>query len=134
MKPLYLTLVLALPMAAWGQAQPVGKLYTPGPFDSLSFSGAAQVSFRQAITPERMQDSMNATMRFIVWGTMPIGSILGGALGTVIGLHTTIVIGAVGGLFAFLPVTLSSARHIVRMPEPVSDDAAAGVAEGTGPG
>ncbi|WP_374434009.1 head GIN domain-containing protein [Inhella sp.] len=47
MKPLYLSLVLMLPLAAWSQAQPVGKLYTPGPFDSLSFSGAAQVSFRQ---------------------------------------------------------------------------------------
>jgi MFS family permease len=85
-----------------------------------------QVSLRQAITPPRMQGRMNATMRFIVWGTMPIGSILGGALGSLIGLHATIIIGAVGGLFAFLPVTLSSARHIVRMPEPVDDEGAAG--------
>ena len=30
---------------------------------------------------------MNATMRFIVWGTIPLGAILGGALGNVIGLH-----------------------------------------------
>ncbi len=82
-----------------------------------------QVSLRQAITPPRMQGRMNATMRFIVWGTMPIGSILGGILGTVIGLHETIIVGAVGGLFAFLPVTLSSVRRIVRMPEPVEDEA-----------
>jgi MFS family permease len=81
-----------------------------------------QVSLRQAITPPRMQGKMNATMRFIVWGTMPIGSILGGILGTVIGLHATIIVGAVGGLFAFLPVTLSSVRRIVRMPEPVEDE------------
>ena len=40
-----------------------------------------QVSFRQAITPRRMQGRMNATMRFIVWGTIPIGSIVGGMLG-----------------------------------------------------
>ena len=40
-----------------------------------------QVSFRQAITPERMQGRMNATMRFIVWGTLPIGSVLGGLAG-----------------------------------------------------
>ena len=40
-----------------------------------------QVSLRQAITPPRMQGKMNATMRFIVWGTMPIGAIIGGALG-----------------------------------------------------
>jgi urocanate hydratase len=30
-----------------------------------------------------MQGRMNATMRFIVWGTIPIGSILGAALGGV---------------------------------------------------
>jgi MFS family permease len=82
-----------------------------------------QVSLRQAITPPRMQGRMNATMRFIVWGTMPIGAILGGALGSTIGLHPTIVIGAVGGLVAFVPVALSSVRHIVTMPEPVEDDA-----------
>ena len=81
-----------------------------------------QVSLRQAITPPRMQGKMNATMRFIVWGTMPVGAILGGALGSLIGLYPTIVIGAVGGLVAFIPVTLSSVRHIVTMPEPVEDE------------
>ena len=83
-----------------------------------------QVSLRQAITAPRMQGKMNATMRFIVWGTMPIGAIIGGALGNVIGLHATIIVGAVGGLVAFVPVTLSSVRHLVTMPEPVDDDAA----------
>ena len=66
---------------------------------------------------------MNATMRFIVWGTMPVGAVLGGALATVIGLHATVVVGALGGLFAFIPVTLSSVRHIVTMPEPADDTA-----------
>ena len=84
-----------------------------------------QVSLRQAITPPRMQGKMNATMRFIVWGTMPIGAIIGGALGSVIGLQPTIVIGAIGGLVAFLPVTLSSVRHIVTMPDQVDDGGAA---------
>ena len=40
-----------------------------------SFSGPVyninQVSLRQAITPDRLQGRMNATMRFLVWGTMP---------------------------------------------------------------
>ena len=40
-----------------------------------------QVSLRQAITPERMLGRMNATMRFIVWGTIPIGALVGGVLG-----------------------------------------------------
>ena len=40
-----------------------------------------QVSLRQAIVPDRLQGRMNATMRFIVWGTVPLGALLGGALG-----------------------------------------------------
>jgi MFS family permease len=82
-----------------------------------------QVSLRQAITPPRMQGRMNATMRFIVWGTIPLGAIVGGALGDLIGLHATIWVGAIGGLLAFLPVALSSVRTIVTMPEPAEDDA-----------
>ena len=37
----------------------------------------SQVSYRQAITPNRMLGRMNATMRFMVWGTMPLGSLTG---------------------------------------------------------
>ena len=81
-----------------------------------------QVSLRQAITPERMQGRMNATMRFIVWGTIPVGSIVGGFLGGVVGLHATIWIGAIGGLFAFVPVFLSPVREVREMPAPVADD------------
>ncbi len=53
-----------------------------------------QVSFRQAITPAPMQGRMNATMRFVVWGTIPLGSILGGIIATTLGVHEAIWIGA----------------------------------------
>jgi MFS family permease len=82
-----------------------------------------QVSLRQAITPERMQGRMNATMRFIVWGTIPIGSTIGGFLGGVIGLHETIWIGAIGGIFVFLPVLLSPVRSLRTIPEADPEDA-----------
>ncbi|MGH2418572.1 MAG: MFS transporter [Candidatus Limnocylindria bacterium] len=77
-----------------------------------------QVSFRQAITPERMQGRMNATMRFIVWGTIPIGALAGGILGGTIGLQATIWVGAIGSFLGFLPVLLSSVRTLERIPEP----------------
>ena len=75
-----------------------------------------QVSFRQAITPERMQGRMNASMRFIVWGTIPVGSLVGGALGTAIGLLPTIWIGAVGGLLSILPLVLTPVRTLRAVP------------------
>ena len=83
-----------------------------------------QVSLRQAITPLRMQGKMNATMRFIVWGTIPLGAISGGILGGIIGLHNTIWVAAIGSLVAFLPVALSSVRGIVQIPEPVDEEPA----------
>src|SRR5688572_10612048 len=55
-----------------------------------------QVSYRQAICPPRLQGRMNSVMRFIVWGTIPIGTLLGGALGSLVGLRETLVIGAIG--------------------------------------
>ena len=64
---------------------------------------------------------MNATMRFIVWGTIPLGQIVGGFLASVIGLHNTIWVGAIGGLVAFVPVALSPVRRLIGMPTPVGD-------------
>jgi MFS family permease len=85
-----------------------------------------QVSLRQAITPERMQGRMNATMRFVVWGTIPIGSLLGGALATIVGLHETIWIGAIGSLFSFLPLLFSPLRSLREMPQPTEGPEAEG--------
>ncbi len=68
-----------------------------------------QVSLRQAITPERMQGRMNASMRWIVWGTMPIGSLVGGAIATTYGIKTALWVGAIGGCL-HVPVRFSSPR------------------------
>jgi MFS family permease len=75
-----------------------------------------QVSLRQAITPDRMLGRMNATMRFIVWGTIPIGALVGGILGGAIGLQNTIWVGAIGSFLAFLPVLLSPVRSLKEIP------------------
>jgi MFS family permease len=85
-----------------------------------------QVSLRQTITPERMLGRMNATMRFIVWGTIPIGQIIGGLLATVFGVTTAIWVGSILGLFAFLPVFFSPVRSLRTMPEPEPEPAVAG--------
>jgi MFS family permease len=81
-----------------------------------------QVSYRQAICPPRLQGRMNSVMRFIVWGTIPIGALVGGVLGTWIGLRETIVVGAIGGGLAFLWILFSPQRHLREMPDPVEDE------------
>jgi Na+/melibiose symporter-like transporter len=65
-------------LAPVGTAQPilVGLVALVGFLGGLGsvVYNVAQVSFRQAITPTRLQGRMNATMRWIVWGTMPASS------------------------------------------------------------
>src|SRR5207302_6082755 len=83
-----------------------------------------QVSLRQAITPERIQGRMNSVMRFIVWGTIPLGSFLGGVLASQIGVRETLIVGGAGACVSFLPVFFSPVRGIRVMPEPVDEAAA----------
>ena len=83
-----------------------------------------QVSFRQRLTPERMLGRMNATMRFLVWGTMPIGSFLGGLLGQYFGARIAVWIGAIGATTAFLPVFASPLRNMRELPTADVRDAA----------
>ena len=82
----------------------------------------AQVSLRQAITPERIQGRMNSVMRFIVWGTIPLGAITGGGLASWIGLKETLILGGAGCCLAFLPVLFSPVRSLREMPEPLEDE------------
>jgi MFS family permease len=82
-----------------------------------------QVSFRQAITPLDMQGRMNATMRFIVWGTMPIGSVMGGTLATFLPLRTTILIGALIASAAFLWLLASPVRSLREIPTAARSEA-----------
>lgn len=75
-----------------------------------------QVSLRQAITPARVQGRMNATIRFTVWGTMPIGALIGGVIGEALGLRPAMAIAAVGTSLAFLWLVRSPVRGLREQP------------------
>ncbi len=75
-----------------------------------------QVSFRQHLCPDRLLGRMNATMRFIVWGVLPIGALIGGVLGTVLGLRTTLWIGSVGSILSIVWLLASPMRTMRDFP------------------
>ncbi len=79
-----------------------------------------QVSLRQAIVPLRLQGRMNASMRWLVWGTIPLGGLAGGLLATFLGLRTAVGISILGGALAFLWVLLSPVRSLKSVPEPLA--------------
>jgi MFS family permease len=82
----------------------------------------AQVSFRQGLCPPDLLGRMNATMRFLVWGTMPLGGVIGGALGSAIGVRGTLLVAAIGGCVAVVPVFFSPLRSMRELPSYVPDD------------
>jgi MFS family permease len=112
---------LLLPLAGHG---PLLALYALGylvtNFGAVVYN-IAQVSFRQAICPDRLLGRMNASIRFMVWGTIPLGALAGGVLGTLIGVRSTMWVGAIGGTLAALPLLLSPLRRLRDLPTDMAD-------------
>lgn len=46
-----------------------------------------QVTYRQSVCPPRLLGRMTATMRFLVWGVLPLSGLLAGALGQLYGVR-----------------------------------------------
>jgi hypothetical protein len=79
------------------------------------------VSFRQGLCPPQLLGRMNATMRFLVWGTMPLGGLLGGVLGEKVGVRETLLIAGIGAALTWLPVYFSPLRWQRELPTYVPD-------------
>jgi MFS family permease len=112
--------LLATPIALVGA--PALVLATTGFIEGIAVPiyNINQVSLRQAITPDRVQGRMNATMRTIVWGTIPVGAFIGGILGTSIGLVQTIVLGGIVSVAAALWIFLGPVFRLREQPAPVT--------------
>jgi len=112
---------LLIPIAPAGGATPyIAAALFAGGITNVIYN-VNQVSLRQAITPQRFLGRMNATMRFLVWGTIPIGSLIGAGLSEVIGVRNTVWVGSVLGLLPFLFVFFSPVRGLAKIPDPGPD-------------
>ena len=87
------------------------------------FMNVNQLTLRQAITPARLQGRMNSVTRFMYWGTMPLGSALGGVVAQGIGLRWTLAGACVGAILAQIPIALSPIRKLRELPEPPPEPA-----------
>lgn len=84
----------------------------------------SQISLRQAATPPDLLGRMNATVRFVNWGPIPIGAFVGGILGEALGLRTALWIAAAGSLLPAVPLLLSRVRTLRELPtQPIAADA-----------
>jgi MFS family permease len=87
----------------------------------ISFSALVynitQVSARQALCPEHLLGRMNASIRFFVWGVMPISAISAGALATLFGVIPVMTVAAIGATFSVAFVLFSPLRGMKNIVE-----------------
>lgn len=75
-----------------------------------------QLTVRQALVPDHLLGRINASRRVLVFGVIPLGSVLGGLLGQTVGLRGALVIGGLGLMLAFLWVARSPVRMLRESP------------------
>jgi predicted MFS family arabinose efflux permease len=104
-----LALVVAQPLAVLFAVELVITLFVP-------IYNITQISLRHRLVPPEQHGRMNATLRTVVWGTLPIGTLAGGALGSTIGIVPTLVAGAVVSALAVLPLLTRPIRELRHSP------------------
>jgi predicted MFS family arabinose efflux permease len=84
--------------------------------------GINYLSLRQAITPDRLLGRMTATMRFLAVAAAPLGSLVGGALATQIGLRQTLwAVGVLGLILSVVAMRWSPVRRHRHLPAVAAD-------------
>jgi predicted MFS family arabinose efflux permease len=76
------------------------------------FANVNQLTFRQSITPQRLLGRMNSVVRFMYWGTIPLGSAFGGLVAGPFGLRATLLASAAGATVACVPIAASPIRRL----------------------
>lgn len=77
---------------------------------SNGLRGPLEMSYRNAVTPDRLRARMNSTIRSLNWGTITVSAPLAGWLAVTVGNRTTILVCVVGLVVAAAIPTFSPFR------------------------
>jgi MFS family permease len=78
--------------------------------------GVALMSYQQATCPADMRGRVAATSRWINWGTLPVGGLACGLLGSVLGVRATLWLAVIGGCCSGLWLYFSPLRTMRDIP------------------
>lgn len=87
----------------------------------LGAEGPIEMSYRQSVTPDRLQGRMNSTMRSLNRAAVVVGAPLGGLLADTLGYRPALCIGVIGLAIAAVALWLSpfrESRHDDPVPQP----------------
>ncbi len=110
---------LALPLAG-GPLPAVIVVLVLGLFGfsfALPLYRVTQVSLSQAVTESQLHGRMNAAFQLALVGTIPVGALLGGLSGELIGLRETLFIGVAGEAVAAVLLLASPVRSVKSLPD-----------------
>jgi MFS family permease len=65
-----------------------------------------QVTLRQILTPDALRARVAAVFRLVIFGAMPVGTMLGGVLGELFGLRSALLVSAAGLVVGSVPYAL----------------------------
>jgi predicted MFS family arabinose efflux permease len=112
MTGLNLIFSLLIPIAANFPAQAVILLCLAQIGDAMgTVYSINAVSLRQSITPDRLLGRVNASMELLSAGIGPLGALIGGLLGTLLGIQTTLFIAVIGKALSTLWLYFSPIRN-----------------------
>lgn len=103
-------LAQAFTTPGWGLAWWVASTFVAS--FCIILTNVMMATIRQTVCPPALLGRVNATMELTVWGVIPLGSLLGGVLGTVTGTRATLFIsGGVACLGVVWLLTAPAARR-----------------------
>jgi predicted MFS family arabinose efflux permease len=76
----------------------------------------ALVSYQQGTCPPALAGRVAAAARWVNWGTLPLGGVVGGILGSAFGVHTILWVAVIGGCSSGLWLYFSPLRHMRDLP------------------
>ncbi|MFJ9427338.1 MFS transporter [Streptomyces sp. NPDC101249] len=124
--PTYLVGCLVFPAAlvmtplAHGPRWLVVAMLVAGEFVSafgLMLFDISGATLQQAITPDRLRSRMQGAQMAISYGVRPVGALVAGALGTLLGVRPTLWIAVVGGFVSVLFLFRSPLRRVRDLPD-----------------
>jgi MFS family permease len=118
------TLQLLIPLARGPLALAVLMMAIPQVVGDIGWAVflIGEVSLRQSVIPDRLLGRANASMQFFTRGVSPLGALLGGALGALIGARFTLLIAVCGILLGSLWLIFSPIRGLREHPAPAEEE------------
>jgi MFS family permease len=124
---------IVMPLTGQGPRLVLFPIAVAGLSFTVVLYNIAQLSYRQLICPPHLLGRMNAAMRWIVWGTIPLGGLLGGVLGSLIGIRAAIWVGVIGSWAAAFWVFFSPLRNMRDIPAEALEGSAPEVSDAVRP-